>query len=175
MDASDGLVVVLGAGGVVPGGGVGVGDVVTQFEVLAAVAVALTGLAVGAVDAVGEKVELVFVINHVWVSFGTFIFGGPVDEGNIGGDGDVSGGHGEGRAVDGGGADIGAVGGRGGVYHGVAVGHIKGVAEFNGGVVLEVAGLVVGEGEGGGGGHVVAEGEEVDADGAVIYVHIGTS
>ena len=93
--ASDGLEVVLVARKIVPVAGVGIVDVVGELEVLAAVAVFLAGLAVCAVDAVGQQVELVLVIYHVGVGAGTLVHVGPVDGGEADCDGHVLIGHGE--------------------------------------------------------------------------------
>ena len=93
--ASDGLEVVLVARKIVPVAGVGVVDVVGELEVLAAVAVFLAGLAVCAVDAVGQQVELVLVIYHVGVVGIAVALGGPVDDGEADCDGHVLIGHGE--------------------------------------------------------------------------------
>ena len=79
---ADGLVVAVGVTVAV-----GVSDVGFEAEVLAAVVVG--GLAVGAVDAVGEQVELVFIIYKVGVGGGAGALGGPVD----GGEGSKADGH----------------------------------------------------------------------------------
>ena len=92
--ASDGLVVALSARGSVPVAGVGVADVIGELEVRAAVAVALEVLAVCAVDAVGQQVELAGVFDEVGLALAAIAV--PGDDDDIGRGGDIGVGHGDG-------------------------------------------------------------------------------
>ena len=176
--ASDGLEVVLGAVGVVPLCVGFVVDVVGELEVLAAVAVGLAGLAVCAVDAVGQKVELAGVFYEVGVAFRAFSC--PGDGGEGGRDGHVGGGHGENVFPVGVGTD-------GMVARTVVVGDAQQVVALalNDGDLCAVGGYIMahrfrlavgGDGEGGdtaGDRYTLAESNEVAWHGAVVHGDIG--
>ena len=98
--ASDGLEVALVAIEVVPIVAGGVLDVVVELEVR--VVVVVGGLAVCAVDAVGQEVELAGVFDDVGTALAAVAAPGEDGEDfGVDADGHVGGGHGEGRAFEG--------------------------------------------------------------------------
>ncbi|MBR3110552.1 MAG: hypothetical protein IKH35_05140 [Prevotella sp.] len=151
--------------------GVGERDVGSELEVLVLVAVFNGGLAVGAVHAVGEQQELVFVVYHVGVFRVALVHGCPVDGGEGGGvdaDGHVLVGHGEGGAAEGacaGGVAVVAVAegcAGGGVAEGeaelVAAAVVEGLAE------LQASAAVGGDAADGVLGRRAGEGDGLDGD-----------
>jgi len=162
--AAYGLIVL----GVVVGLVVGVAerDVGSELEVLALVVVG--GLAAGAVHAVGEQQELVFVVYHVGVFFRVaLVHGCPVDGGEGGADGHVLVGHGEGGAAEGacagGVAVLVALGcGGGGVAEGEA--ELVAAAVVEGLAALQSSAAVGGDAADGVLGRRAGEGDGLDGD-----------
>ena len=145
--------------------GVAERDVGSELEVLALVCVG--GLAAGAVHAVGEQQELVFVVYHVGVGRVALVHGCPVDGGEGGADGHVLVGHGEGGAAEGacagGVAVLVALGcGGGGVAEGEA--ELVAAAVVEGLAALQASAAVGGDAADGVLGRRAGEGDGLDGD-----------